>query len=1012
MAYRHFEFKDAKSDKFWEIELDGNSYTVKYGRRGTSGQTKTKEYDDETKAKKEYDKLIAKKLKSGYVEIGSSTASPEKNEKKPEAVKEAAKIEKKEKPKETNKVAADETLGLPQEEMHRATWRTLPPIPLPQAKPFDRADCEKRLAALKLNRHGYKAYWESLNMPLAMSKKEAHFWYEVITAFEPRIDGKELLERVANREITGNVSFEEIRDFIKNKEINASVPLFKLLLVHLLPVNELASFFANVKDHSTRTKHVTLFDTGFKEYIYPNLNEADKAEFKKVLRPTITAKHWPHDQLYVSPVPFYVAAILGMHEELKPVVESWPDNAYDAKNPYADFYHRPQQVIFGLGSPELVVHHMKRLKLRLRYPEYVWAWLAHTEFEELGYVAESISQEDNKEEAAKLMATFCATKSPKMAGPMLRCCLESKAPAKALTWLNENIDFAIAGLIPVAAGQSTYWETASERLQTYVRQGQEEKIKATLENFDCSVKQSVEERVLNAAGMNIEAFTEDNTPQWLRDLVAKAPKKAKLPTWLNVGELPPIVIGDHSLSLDQMTALVSILKGASLKEKPPLAEALKERADRESLSKFAWKLFEYWQAVGAPSKEKWAFMALGHLGDDRTVFKLTPLIRAWPGEALHARAVTGLQVIRAIGTDTAMQELSGIAAKLKFKGLKKQANYLMEEIARDLGLTRDDLEDRVVPSCGLDERGNRIFDFGPRKFAFVLGAEMKPMVKDDKGKRKTNLPKPAKSDDEEKAKEALDDWKLIKKQIRQVCKIQGTRLEQAMIKGRRWRTVDFKKYIANHPLMTHIGQTLLWGQFSKQGTLLQAFRITEEQDFANEEDDALALDESAVVGLIHPLALPEQQRATWGQVFADYEIIPPFAQLGRTVYSLEKGEESKDNLERFVGLKLPAPSLVFGLEKFGWSRGLAMDAGGFCEHSKIFESAAVTAVVLYEGCVGMQYIEANEQLTVTDVYFVNGARQPDGYASSNEPKLKLSTVDPIVMSEVLHDLNFLASKAE
>ncbi|MGQ2850716.1 WGR domain-containing protein, partial [Leptospira interrogans] len=30
-------FKDDKSDKFWNIEVSGNSFTVTYGKTGTSG---------------------------------------------------------------------------------------------------------------------------------------------------------------------------------------------------------------------------------------------------------------------------------------------------------------------------------------------------------------------------------------------------------------------------------------------------------------------------------------------------------------------------------------------------------------------------------------------------------------------------------------------------------------------------------------------------------------------------------------------------------------------------------------------------------------------------------------------------------------------------------------------------------------------------------------------------------------------------------------------------------------
>ncbi len=65
---RHFEFVEGSSSKFWEISLDGTSFSTKFGRIGTSGQESLKEWDSEEKAKKEYDKLVAEKVKKGYVE--------------------------------------------------------------------------------------------------------------------------------------------------------------------------------------------------------------------------------------------------------------------------------------------------------------------------------------------------------------------------------------------------------------------------------------------------------------------------------------------------------------------------------------------------------------------------------------------------------------------------------------------------------------------------------------------------------------------------------------------------------------------------------------------------------------------------------------------------------------------------------------------------------------------------------------------------------------------------------
>lgn len=65
---RHFEFAEGSSSKFWEIELSGNTVTTWWGRIGTTAQSKSKQFADATKAKAEYDKLVAEKTGKGYQE--------------------------------------------------------------------------------------------------------------------------------------------------------------------------------------------------------------------------------------------------------------------------------------------------------------------------------------------------------------------------------------------------------------------------------------------------------------------------------------------------------------------------------------------------------------------------------------------------------------------------------------------------------------------------------------------------------------------------------------------------------------------------------------------------------------------------------------------------------------------------------------------------------------------------------------------------------------------------------
>ena len=67
---RRFEFSDSTSNKFWEVEVDGKTLNVTFGKIGTKGQSKPKDFATPEKAKAEMEKLIKEKTGKGYVEVG------------------------------------------------------------------------------------------------------------------------------------------------------------------------------------------------------------------------------------------------------------------------------------------------------------------------------------------------------------------------------------------------------------------------------------------------------------------------------------------------------------------------------------------------------------------------------------------------------------------------------------------------------------------------------------------------------------------------------------------------------------------------------------------------------------------------------------------------------------------------------------------------------------------------------------------------------------------------------
>ena len=68
------EMTEGTSNKFWEIELSGKSFTTRWGRIGTKGQEKTQSFASPAAALREQTKLVASKRNKGYCEPASKPA--------------------------------------------------------------------------------------------------------------------------------------------------------------------------------------------------------------------------------------------------------------------------------------------------------------------------------------------------------------------------------------------------------------------------------------------------------------------------------------------------------------------------------------------------------------------------------------------------------------------------------------------------------------------------------------------------------------------------------------------------------------------------------------------------------------------------------------------------------------------------------------------------------------------------------------------------------------------------
>ncbi len=440
---------------------------------------------------------------------------------------------------------------------------------------------------------------------------------------------------------------------------------------------------------------------------------------------------------------------------------------------------------------------------------------------------------------------------------------------------------------------------------------------------------------------------------------------------------------------------------------PGLVDTL-EACDRDSLAGFAWDLFEAWKNAGMPAKENWVFTALSVFGNDETARRLTPLLKIWPGEGGHQRAVIGLDVLSLIGSDVALMHLNGIAQKVKFQGLRQRAREKIAEIAARRGLSQEELADRLVPDLGLDAGGTLELSFGSRSFRVGFDEQLKPFVRGDDGKQRANLPKPRKDDDPESAKAASARYKALKKDVRALAGLELIRLERAMCGQRRWRLEDFKQFLVEHPLLGHLVRRLVWGRYDAEGELLDAFRVAEDGSFADAGDEELVLSEGTLIGIAHPVELGAERLAAFGEILADYEILQPFPQLERKVSQLTAEERQAMVLTRWKGQDVPF-GRVLKLEKLGWIRGAPQD-GGYCYWYERPVNEQMRLYLYIEPGIRIGDVDAWEEQTVYVVEIDRPEYVPTGINDSNQSDsgIPFSALDDITISEMLRELEVLS----
>jgi hypothetical protein len=472
-----------------------------------------------------------------------------------------------------------------------------------------------------------------------------------------------------------------------------------------------------------------------------------------------------------------------------------------------------------------------------------------------------------------------------------------RKPERMVRMLAEQAQAGHPAAEEVLRGQVLAYPKAAEAAMKQLEPGARERVGA----------------ILAAARPRADAAGPELVPAVLQSPAGKSTRAAALPTWVVVPALPPVWLrgGDHTLPPAAVHRLCGLFAKAKPAAVPDQAAPVLQAADPQSLATFAWALFEQWQTAKYPG-DQLALTVLAAFGDDTTVARLARLLPEWSRTATWLFR-PGLDALAGIGSDAALTHLQRLARRAETKASRRQAEDRMTRIAQTRGLSEMELADRIVPDFGLSADGRMTVDYGPRRFVASFDAWLQPVITGPDGKRLKRLPKPGVADDAALAGPAYEAFRQLSKDVLIVAKERIKALEVSMVEQSPRRAGDFRAFLADHPLMGHLARKLVW--VTAAGV---SFRVAEDRTLADLADELLTVDDDEVIRLAHPLLLGEE-RARWAEVFEDYEILQPFAQLHREVF-----RPGPPGFGAVVGAQVDGRRLA-GLRSRGWLVGSESD---------------------------------------------------------------------------------------
>ena len=347
-------------------------------------------------------------------------------------------------------------------------------------------------------------------------------------------------------------------------------------------------------------------------------------------------------------------------------------------------------------------------------------------------------------------------------------------------------------------------------------------------------------------------------------------------------------------------------------------------------------------------------------------------------------------------SEDAAAQLSRLDSTVKQPTAKKRIGKSLDAAATLTGQTREELEEKSVPTFGLGLDGKLTREFGDCAAELrVVNSREVEFAWSKNGKPLKSVPTEVKRDHAD----ALKQFQKLGKDIVKMLTAQCIRVERLMMTEREWDFEAWRQRYLDQPLLAGISRRLIWHFKLGERKSLGAWLDGKIVDVEGKPLDWLAPETRA--RLWHPIGFPVATVAAWREWLQAREVCQPFKQAHREIYILTDAElQTGTYSNRFASHILGQHQFAALCGQRGWKYALM---GGFD-----FQATPTLELPAWNLRAEFWVVPTNElansgislHVSTDQVRFVR-----DGAA------LQLTEVPALVLTEVMRDVDLFVGVA-